>query len=323
MSDRKVERLINLTIALLATKRYLTKSEIFSSVAGYEGAPTTMERMFERDKDELRSLGIDIEVGTIDNYFEDELGYRISQTSYGVAIGEMTPSEISYISLAAGLWRDNVFGSSALRALSKLSDDSEAAPYFDPTEVGLTLISEDRATESVVTILEAIEHRRSIEFDYESNSSPHRKVEPYLITVWGGDWYLLGRDIKDGVTKNFKLNRFTSSVTMSSVSASYEIPEGAAQMLTMGTLNPNNAEMNHLVALKVRKGSCLQFRAQGNSQALDSEWDLVEFVAHDLNTIATQVLWQTDNVQVVEPEELTTLVRKRLFLKLPGGANNE
>jgi proteasome accessory factor B len=56
--SRKIERLINLTIALLATKRYLTKSEIFNSVEGYEGSPETKERMFERDKDDLRSLGI-------------------------------------------------------------------------------------------------------------------------------------------------------------------------------------------------------------------------------------------------------------------------
>jgi proteasome accessory factor B len=73
--SRKIERLINLTIALLATKRYLTKSEIFSSVDGYEGSPETMERMFERDKDDLRSLGIEIEVGSFDPLFNDEAGY--------------------------------------------------------------------------------------------------------------------------------------------------------------------------------------------------------------------------------------------------------
>lgn len=66
MSSQKTERLINLTLALLATKRHLTKSEIFNQVAGYSGSPETMERMFERDKDELRNLGIQIEVKGID-----------------------------------------------------------------------------------------------------------------------------------------------------------------------------------------------------------------------------------------------------------------
>ena len=58
MSDQKTERLINLTLALLSSKRYLTKSEIFKNVAGYSGSAETMERMFERDKDDLRNLNI-------------------------------------------------------------------------------------------------------------------------------------------------------------------------------------------------------------------------------------------------------------------------
>jgi proteasome accessory factor B len=62
--SRKSERLVNLTIALLATKRWLTKAEIFANVAGYSGDSEAKDRMFERDKDDLRSLGINIELGS-------------------------------------------------------------------------------------------------------------------------------------------------------------------------------------------------------------------------------------------------------------------
>ena len=72
MSDQKTERLINLTLALLSSKRYLTKSEIFKNVAGYSGSAETMERMFERDKDDLRNLGVRIEVRALDPLFEDD-----------------------------------------------------------------------------------------------------------------------------------------------------------------------------------------------------------------------------------------------------------
>ena len=75
--SRKSERLVNLVIALLATKRNLTKSEIFRTIEGYEGSNESMERMFERDKDELRSLGVEIEVSGLDPLFDDEQGYRI------------------------------------------------------------------------------------------------------------------------------------------------------------------------------------------------------------------------------------------------------
>ena len=95
--SRKIERLINLTIALLATKRYLTKSEIFRSVEGYEGSPETKERMFERDKDDLRSLGIVIDVGSFDPLFSDEAGYRIKSETYELDLGEITPTEVSLL----------------------------------------------------------------------------------------------------------------------------------------------------------------------------------------------------------------------------------
>jgi len=58
MADTKTERLVNLTLALLASKRFLKKSEILRTVAGYEGSAESMDRMFERDKDDLRALGI-------------------------------------------------------------------------------------------------------------------------------------------------------------------------------------------------------------------------------------------------------------------------
>lgn len=93
--SRKIERLINLTIALLATQRYLTKSEIFRTVQGYEGSAETKERMFERDKDDLRTLGITIEVGSFDPIFNDEAGYRIRSENYQLDLGEITPTEIS------------------------------------------------------------------------------------------------------------------------------------------------------------------------------------------------------------------------------------
>ena len=77
MASEKNERLVNLTIALLATKKFLTKTQIFKAVVGYEGSSEATDRMFERDKEELRSLGIEIEMKSIDPLFDDEIGYRI------------------------------------------------------------------------------------------------------------------------------------------------------------------------------------------------------------------------------------------------------
>jgi proteasome accessory factor B len=118
--SRKSERLVNLTIALLATTRWLTKSEIYRSIDGYNGDVDAKERMFERDKEELRNLGIEIEVGSFDPLFEDEVGYRIRPEKYQIQISSLSVNQLSLISLATQMWRGAVLSSQANSALVKL-----------------------------------------------------------------------------------------------------------------------------------------------------------------------------------------------------------
>ena len=107
MASEKNERLVNLTIALLATKKYLTKAQIFTAVAGYEGSSEATDRMFERDKEELRALGIEIEMKNIDPLFDDEIGYRISPERYRFNLGELNTEEVSLLALAAEAWKES------------------------------------------------------------------------------------------------------------------------------------------------------------------------------------------------------------------------
>ncbi|HVV10689.1 MAG TPA: WYL domain-containing protein, partial [Amycolatopsis sp.] len=64
MAARRAERLVNLVICLLSTRQFLTAERIRSAVPGYESADGSkatdeaFKRMFERDKAELRDLGI-------------------------------------------------------------------------------------------------------------------------------------------------------------------------------------------------------------------------------------------------------------------------
>ena len=96
--SRKSERLVNLTIALLATTRWLSKSEIYQSIDGYNGDLDAKERMFERDKEELRNLGIEIEVGSFDPLFEDEVGYRIRPEKYQMQTSSLSVNQLSLMS---------------------------------------------------------------------------------------------------------------------------------------------------------------------------------------------------------------------------------
>ncbi|MSY75453.1 MAG: WYL domain-containing protein, partial [Actinobacteria bacterium] len=120
MSSQKTERLINLTLALLATKRYLSKAEIFKKIPGYEGSAETKERMFERDKDELRSLGIQIEVSSSDPLFEDDLGYLIDSNSLQFGIDEFNKEELLLLTMAGNLWHESALQMDSKSALLKI-----------------------------------------------------------------------------------------------------------------------------------------------------------------------------------------------------------
>ena len=84
------ERLVNLVVALMATEQGLTKDAILSSVSGYReqteaGAKKdALEKMFERDKENLRGLGVPIETigDRLDPEDLREARYRVPTAEY-------------------------------------------------------------------------------------------------------------------------------------------------------------------------------------------------------------------------------------------------
>ena len=220
-SDRKAERLINLTMALLATPRFMTKSEIFANISGYEGDEEAKSRKFERDKDDLRALGIIIEVGSNDPYFEDEQGYKISRDSYSLALLDVSSEEYSLISIAISMWRNEFFsqnGQSALRKIQSLD-----------LEVGEPLLPKNLFAEEVPhhyfdEIWQAIANRRTIEFNYHSSTTRLRRVAPYSLTLWHSFWYLTGLDLEAQEIRTFKVLRMLDGLSLSRTDNSFEVP---------------------------------------------------------------------------------------------------
>src|SRR6478672_12877840 len=99
MSAQKTERLMNLLIMLLVQKRYVTKERI-RDILYPDASDEAFEKMFERDKEELRSLGVPIEVGNMDAYFDDEPGYRVRPDRLALPDISLTADEAAVIGLA-------------------------------------------------------------------------------------------------------------------------------------------------------------------------------------------------------------------------------
>jgi proteasome accessory factor B len=221
--SRKIERLINLTIALLATKRYLTKSEIFNSVDGYEGTPETKERMFERDKDDLRSLGIEIEVGSFDPLFNDEAGYKIKQEKYQFDLGDISSTDVSLLSLAAEAWQEASFGDVAQKALLKLR--SIGIPS-DELSLPETVLKLSDGGQDLSLITRAIAQHQLLNFAYLDTSMNVnlRSIVPIALSTRNGFWYLSGVDQDIQEIRTFRIDRISGEITASAGPNDLKLP---------------------------------------------------------------------------------------------------
>ena len=303
--SRKIERLINLTIALLATNRYLTKTEIFRSVEGYEGNPETKERMFERDKDDLRSLGITIDVGSFDPLFADEAGYRIKAESYQLDLGEITPTEISLLSLAADAWQDAAFADSAQSAILKLSSFGVPADPIDLPGASQKLANSSADLEVITS---AIGTSDFLIFDYLSADfvTQERTIIPIALSNKFGFWYVSGVDNQLQEIRTFRLDRIQGSITVSKNKEVFEFPKEFE-------LNKIDvAATLRFATIDVRKGKGHALRTLATSVKDLGEWDQIRIPIYTLDFLTAELLWHGEDVFVHEPADLRESVITRL-----------
>ncbi|WP_395311763.1 YafY family protein [Mycobacterium sp. AMU20-3851] len=233
MATSKVERLMNLVIALLSTNSYLTAERIRNSVAGYADSASdeAFSRMFERDKNELRDLGIPLETGKLSSFDATE-GYRINQQAYALPPVELTPEESASVAVATQLWQSPEMVTATQSALLKLraagvdvdSEDAGVAFTSTATLPGL------RGSEEVLRVLLAATNSgQVVQFEHRpSRNEPYRTrtVEPWGVVTHRGRWYLVGHDRDRADTRTFRLSRIAPGVQPVGPAGEVRIPDG-------------------------------------------------------------------------------------------------
>jgi proteasome accessory factor B len=218
VATSKVERLTNLVIALLSTRGYITAEKIRSTVAGYSDSPSdeAFSRMFERDKSELRDLGIPLETGRVSALDPTE-GYRINRDAYALPPVELTPDEAAAVAVATRLWESPELITATQGALLKLRaagvDVDPDTPVAIASTTGLPGL---RGSENVLgVLLSAIDAGQAVQFPHRpSRSEPYttRTVEPWGVVTQKGRWYLVGHDRDRDATRVFRLSRIGAEV---------------------------------------------------------------------------------------------------------------
>jgi predicted DNA-binding transcriptional regulator YafY len=208
----KLERLLNLTAALLHTSRPLTAEEIRERVPGYPDNLVAFRRAFERDKDDLREMGVPLAVESVEREERPIDGYRIHEEDYYLRDPGLEPDELAALHLALSAVRlDGVQGVEALWKLGGLVDD----PGASTTELA-SLPSDP----TLVPLFGGIVDRRSATFRYEGpERTAERTIDPYRLDYRRGRWYVSGLDHLSDDERVFRLDRIQGPVKLSDAGA--------------------------------------------------------------------------------------------------------
>lgn len=200
MSAAKLERLLNLTALLLATTRPLSAQDIRERLGVYPDETDAFRRAFERDKDDLRAMGVPLEVEPVPGVVPTVDGYRIPKDRYYLRDPGLTPEELAALRMAASVVK--LEGLSAREGLLKLGG------LVGEDDAGVGLAVGALPGGNVAPLFGAIAARTPVCFTYRGE---RRTVDPYRLDFERGRWYLSGYDHARGDERAFRLDRFDSA----------------------------------------------------------------------------------------------------------------
>lgn len=319
----KSQRLLNLIIGLSSTRHRLTRDQIRDTVEGYEPLPygaseeerrkaeAAFERMFERDKAELREMGVPVE--TVEAVDGGEIGYRIRPAEAAMPTLELTAAELAVLGVAKDYWRGAVLGADAEQAVAKLASSAEHGPRVELPFAAVPTASH----EAFGTLVEAIAERRAVRFEYSSVTSgaATRTVEPWTVVLRAGVAYVIGFDRDREAARTFRVQRIGGRVTPLGEPGAYDIPDD----IPLGTLAGGEDVRTARVALRPESGHAL--RRRGTAAGEREGWDLLDVDYVHADALVAEVLALAGSARIVSPRELVAAVRQsaRAALEVTGG----
>jgi proteasome accessory factor B len=313
---------MNLVICLLSTRSYITAERIRSIVAGYDDGASdeAFSRMFERDKNELRDLGIPLETGRVSRLDPAE-GYRINRDAYALPDIALTPDEAAAVAVATQLWQSPELITATQGAVLKLRaagvdvDGADAAIAI-ASPAGLPGI---RGSEEILgVLLSAVDSGQAVQFPHRpSRSEPYtvRTVEPWGVVTDRGRWYLVGHDRDRDATRTFRLSRIGPDVKVVGPPGAVSMPAGvdlrqivasAVSEASTGVQASVWVADGRATALR-RAGTAFESRALGGRSG-----QVISLELGSTDRLAREIAGHGADAVVLDPESLRDDVLARL-----------
>ncbi|GAB3113042.1 WYL domain-containing protein [Streptomyces calidiresistens] len=311
MAIPKAERLMNLALCLRGSGRPLTKRELRTTIEAYleVSGEDAFNRMFERDKDDLRELGMVIE--TVESV-DGEIAYVARPGSNRLPPITLDVAEAAALGLAARVWQQARLAGAASGALQKLraagmpeaDGDRDSGSVLEPRIPG-----GDAAFEPLMI---ACRERRPVTFPYRKSTAARpetRQVEPWALECWHGHWYLAGWDRDRGARRVFRLSRIMGRVTSRAGAFTAPVPDRVEVREAVAAWAGETALGRARIRLRADRGYPLRARAH-EVRRIDDEWDELE-IPHGHGLGAWLAEFGPD-VVVLDPPDLRADVVDRL-----------
>jgi proteasome accessory factor B len=308
------ERLLSLTVALMAHRYGLTKEQILSSVSGYREARAegrssdALEKMFERDKDALRDLGVPIH--TVGDHADPddlrEARYLIPKAEYLLPEDiAFTPAEVAVLNLAAAVWGESSMSADAAAALRKIR-----ALGIDVDEPIIGFAPRISAREPAFAPLrQANDQARVVRFTYVKPGDDvlrARTLEPHALIEFEGRWHVHGLDRDLGETRTFLLSRIVGDVQVTREGFDPASRVGAGERARLGL---ESVSAQNIAELRVQDATeaAVRLRRRGTRDG-----DILRVRYVDVHVLADELASYGPEVRVEGPDELREQVVSRL-----------
>ena len=319
MASDKAERLLNLYIMLLAQTRFVSKQDIrrahYGEYADNARGDEAFEKAFERDKEDLRELGVVIEVGSLDAFFDDEPGYRISTDTSALPEIRFEADEAAVLGIAARAWEQATLARRTTEAMRKLAAQGVE---LDATRLDLVPPSLRAEEPAFDALWDATQKRRAVTFDYKRpGEEPHRRrLQPWGLVRSSGRWYVVGYDVDRADERVFRLSRVQGRVSAVGKAGAYDVPPGTDVSAIAANLARRTPDVEATVLVRQGAGVGLRRRAARVEEDVpgpddESGWDRL-VVTGPGSDLASEVLTYGPTVVVEAPEELRSEVLSRL-----------
>lgn len=310
----KSERLLQLTCALLFAERGLTKTELYRSIPAYIQAIATgttedsLNRMFERDKTDLRATGIQIYTPN-PNSDADEICYLIADDTFVWPKHlELTAKQLQLLTLASQVWSQASLQSDANQALVRL----RALGIEQAAEDLIGFAPRIRTHEpSFTPLTAAINDRTEVTFSYRKPDGliSKRRVQPWSLHNVDGQWLLQCFDIDRNEARNFLLKRIVSKVQVAregEVEITFSTPEKDSLDAAAKELQEHIASQICELKVKPDSGAWFYFHLDDEPAPNDGH---VKFNYMDLGLLAEELRDFAADIKVISPKQLADTMR--------------